>query len=345
MIQTAKTGIKRILAELLYYTGVLWIIGSRILRRRAIVLMYHRVLPTAPRPDYFSADGIVVSAATFDRHMRFLRRFCNPVTADQLRAMLAGEQPWVPRTCLVTFDDGWYDNAEYALPALVRHRVPAAIFVATGYVGTGDTFWQEKLTRLLFAAWLRRTSAGSVFTALDAAAILEMDEPTARQEIRYLVTRLKSRTREQIDALIASVEGVLASAGDPPSGAGDDRFMTWPQAAQLRDSGYVAIESHAHSHVPLTSLPLAGIVRELEQSKRELREHVALESRFLAYPNGDHDDVVVEAARTAGFALAFSTVPGHVAFGDDPFRLKRVNVAEHGTRSDAGFMCRLLAWF
>jgi peptidoglycan/xylan/chitin deacetylase (PgdA/CDA1 family) len=345
MLNSTKTLIKGLIAGGLYYTGALWVIGSLILRRRAIVLMYHRVLPTAPRPDYFTADGIVVSAATFDRHMRFLRRFCNPATPEQLRAMLAGETAWKPRTCLVTFDDGWYDNAEYALPALVRHRVPAAIFVATGFLGTSNTFWQEKLTRLLHGAWSLGERAAPIYNELDASEILSLEETAARAQIRYLVTRLKSRTRAELDALIARIEEFLAANGAPSVGVGDDRFMSWSQVAALRESGFIAIESHAHSHVPLTTLPAHGIAHELEESKRHLRERIAHESRFIAYPNGDFDDAVVKAARDAGFALAFTTMPGHVSPGDDPLRLKRMNFAEHGTSSNAGFLCRMLAWF
>jgi peptidoglycan/xylan/chitin deacetylase (PgdA/CDA1 family) len=345
MLNAAKTWIKRLVAESLYHTGALWIIGAWILRRRAIVLMYHRVLPTQPRPDFFTADGIVVSAATFDRHMRFLRRFCNPTTPEQLRAMLAGETAWVPRTCLVTFDDGWYDNVEYALPALVEHRIPAAIFVATGYVGTMDTFWQEKLTRRLYAAWRLGERAATIYTELDVERILALEDATARAEIRDLVTRLKARSRAQIDALVVRLERFLEENGAPANGVGDDRFMSWSQAAALRDSGLVAVESHAHSHVPLTSLPAPGIAAELAESRRQLRERIAHESRFLAYPNGDFDDAVVAATRAAGFALAFTTEPGLVAPGDDPLRLKRMNFAEHGTGSEAGLLCRMLAWF
>lgn len=345
MIQASKTLIKQLIAVSLYYSGAAWLLGAMILRRRVAVLMYHRVLPTEPRPDAFTADAIVVSAATFERHMRFLRRFCKPATAEQVRAMLAGETPWVPRSCLVTFDDGWYDNAEYALPALERHRVPAAVFVATSYLGTSRTFWQERLTRLLFAAWQLRAAAAPIYQELGAAEILGFDETFARAEIRRLVTRLKSRTREQLDELIAKLEKFLGDHGVPSASIGDDRFMSWPQAKAMHRGGLVAIESHAHSHAPLTSLDASGISRELQESQRHLRTELGHESRFLAYPNGNYNDQVVDLARGAGFKLAFTTDPGLVTQGDDPLRLRRMNIGEHGTQNNAGFLCRILGWF
>src|SRR5687767_9545235 len=133
----------------LYWSGIAWLALHTRLRRRATVLMYHRVLPSPRTADVHSSESIVVSAANFERHMRLLRRHFNPVSVAELDDMLAVRAPWKPRAVLVTFDDGWFDNAAYAAPILERYRVPAVVFVATGYVGTAHTFWQERLTRLM----------------------------------------------------------------------------------------------------------------------------------------------------------------------------------------------------
>ena len=245
----------------------------------------------------------------------------------------------------MTFDDGWYDNAEHALPVLERHGVPAVVFVATAYLGTSHTFWQERLTRLLFAAWRLRAASEPVYRELEAVEILSLDEAAARAEIRRLVTSLKVRTRPELEELIARLESFLQGNGVETTSIGDDRFMSWPQAAAIHGGGLVAIESHAHSHAPLTSLSASGITQELQESQRHLRTRLGHESRFLAYPNGNYNDEVVGLARGAGFALAFTTDPGLVSQGDDPLRLRRMNVGEHGTQSNAGFMCRMLGWF
>ena len=140
--------LKRCIAYGLYYSGALWAYRRVVLRNRAIVLMYHRVLPAAA--DSFSASGIVVSPSVFTANMRFLRRHFTPLSADEFQSCLdRGRFP--TGACLVTFDDGWQDNEQHALPILQSIGVPAVLFVATGYIGTGNTFWQERMTRQLFA--------------------------------------------------------------------------------------------------------------------------------------------------------------------------------------------------
>ena len=62
--------LKRCIAYLLYWSGALWIYRRVLLRNRAIVLTYHRVLPDSA--DSCSAPGIVVTPSVFEANMKFL---------------------------------------------------------------------------------------------------------------------------------------------------------------------------------------------------------------------------------------------------------------------------------
>lgn len=344
MWQAFKQTLKRAIKIGLFYSGLAWLFYAFSFRRRAVVLMYHRVLPGQPPADAFSADAIIVTPTTFDRQMRFLKRFFNPVSLTEFEAMLNGHAPWRPRTCVVTFDDGWYDNVEYALPVLHSHSVPAAVFVATHYLGSDDTFWPERLTRWLFNVWRTGAQARIVFEELGAPEILQMDEPRARSSIRHLVTRIKSIDRAERERIFLRVERYLSEHAQVPRGCGNDRFMSWPDAAKLLDGGVVAIGSHAHSHRPLTSIDATELRDELARSRRLVEAHLGFAPPFFAYPNGDYNDGVASEVRNAGYRLAFTTDPGWVYPGDDPLRLKRINIGERGTDSSAGFLCRLLGW-
>jgi len=108
-------------------------------------------------------------------------------------------------------------------------------------------------------------------------------------------------------------------AGEPVS--------TWEQVEELAAAG-VAIGSHTRRHRRLSQL--AGPLREVELvgSLADLRERLPQALAAIAYPNGDYDDAVCEAARAAGYELGFTTEKGRNGAGTDPYRLRRVSI--HG---------------
>ena len=87
----ARTLLRRVLAYSLYFSGILWLYATFKLRGRAVVLMYHRVLP--PGSDSFSTDAIVVSPATFARQISFLKKHFELLDAEALQRCLAPAPP------------------------------------------------------------------------------------------------------------------------------------------------------------------------------------------------------------------------------------------------------------
>ena len=110
-----------------------WRLGLRhMLAPRVTVVLYHRVSDDV-------RDNLTVGVEQFERQMALLARHCQPISLEQLLSMES-----VPRSSrplvAVTFDDGYLDNFTYAVPALQRHCIPAAFFVATGIVDSDRRF-------------------------------------------------------------------------------------------------------------------------------------------------------------------------------------------------------------
>lgn len=94
-------------------------------KRRAgdvVILLYHRLGDTP--------SEIELPVAAFERHLRSLAGGERPKTLDD--ALRSGG-------VVVTFDDGTRDFHEHALPLLVRYRIPALLYLATGGVDGGTS--------------------------------------------------------------------------------------------------------------------------------------------------------------------------------------------------------------
>ena len=113
------------------------------LNKRALVLMYHRVL----HDHEVSRDidpGMYVTRESLDRHLRHLASTFELVSLDGIRDWIAGDIRFRKVPCAITFDDGWEDNYRNAFDLLSSHRVPATIFLVTDRVGTpGMMTWSQ----------------------------------------------------------------------------------------------------------------------------------------------------------------------------------------------------------
>ena len=250
------------------------------------------------------------------------------------------------RACLVTFDDGWRDNETYALPVLQRFQIPAVLFVATAYIGSQNTFWQERLTRSLVTLSRRPDRHHALLVELGIAEACHASDSDARILVRDYVTRLKSHDPLHVRGLEERVASVLSDYGAlQQHDIGDDVFVDWNSLQRMAKSGLVTVGSHAHSHVPLPPLGRAEAANELMTAASRIAESGLPRPWLCAYPNGDCDSVVVAAARDSGYVVGFTTDPGHVRLGDDPMQLRRMNVHEAGAASGPEFLCRILGLF
>lgn len=102
------------------------------LQPRVTVLLYHRVSDDV-------RDNLTVGIEQFERQMAQLSRDCRVLDIREVLTM--GQVPRSSRPLVaITFDDGYLDNYEHAVPILVRHGVPAAFFVSTGLIGSQRRF-------------------------------------------------------------------------------------------------------------------------------------------------------------------------------------------------------------
>ena len=99
---------------------------------RITVLLYHRVTDDV-------RDNLSTGVEQFHRQMELVRRHCRVLSLEEVLDAKVIPRSRQPLVC-VTFDDGYRDNHDNAVPILVRHQIPAAFFVSTGIVDTDRTF-------------------------------------------------------------------------------------------------------------------------------------------------------------------------------------------------------------
>ena len=108
--------------------------------------------------------------------------------------------------------------------------------------------------------------------------------------------------------------------------------MSWEELERLAGAGW-EIGSHTHSHPRLPTLTDGALQDELARSRRDIEGHLERPCPSVAYPFGDHDARVVEAAGKAGYEAA-GTLPARLTRNPGPLEWPRIVVthADHPRR-------------
>src|ERR1019366_4751846 len=96
-----------------------------------------------------SIPSMLVSRRMLERHLDWLGRRFRFISLDELGARLEAKDGREDPVAAITFDDGYRDFYDHALPLLKRKGIPAAVFVVTDLVGTRRVQAHDKLYLLL----------------------------------------------------------------------------------------------------------------------------------------------------------------------------------------------------
>jgi glycosyltransferase involved in cell wall biosynthesis/peptidoglycan/xylan/chitin deacetylase (PgdA/CDA1 family) len=293
------------------------------------VLTYHRVMD--PRLAT-GCDPSLVSATPegFEAQMRHLAARYNVVSADEVADAWSGGAPLPPRAVLITFDDATRDFAEVAWPILKRWKLPATVFVPTAYPGRRErAFWWDRLHCAMAMTTRTAIWAGDL-------GLLRLDsESYRRASLKRIQRWLKSAPHAEA---MEMAERLCRDLGESTPPEGD--VLSWSMLRRLARDG-VWLGAHTHTHPALTQVSPVEAAEQIRRSREMIAENTGYMPRAFAYPFGDHNDAVVEAARDAGFGFAVTCIDGHNRVGDDPLRLRRTNITRRST--PAVFSLRLTA--
>ena len=292
----------------------------RQLNRNSVrILMYHR----------FPQE----QQANFDRQCALLARRYRVVSLEEAVQRLTRNEP-IKNLAVITIDDGYADVHEVALPVLRKHKLPATLFVTTGFINR--TCWMPgDRVRHHFA----ETPAETVTVKDDDGRVhaFATKGTGASDGLRALLKRVPESTKRRM---------LREMDGDPPIPAAECtpvqyRPCTWDQLREIADNG-IQIGAHTVTHPILSRMETAEAEQEIVQSKLELEKQLQRPVQTFAYPNGMPEDISkgnLDSVR-AHFAGAVTAVMGLNRPGSDPYALSRLP-CEPGV--DVAQIARLLA--
>ena len=300
------------------------------------ILSYHSLADRADaHMSCLALAGMVLDRSRFRKQMEYVATHYRTLHLGEFARLCRERMPLPPNSCVITFDDGFLDADEIAVPILEELQLKATFFVIGRPLADGRPPWPHSLYELLDAAAPAR-----------CAAAFREAVPTLPSFAQESKAALRAWLRDHLEAHDAAarrdlLERVRKRLGNPAN-PGTVRYLNAEQVRDLRDRGY-EIGCHSMDHEILSRLTSEQIDDDIRRCVEIIEGIIGQRPEIFCYPFGGWgtwDDRVVEALKRNGFACACTTERGLNDARTDPFALRRIVV--RGGTSLSGFVAQLL---
>jgi peptidoglycan/xylan/chitin deacetylase (PgdA/CDA1 family) len=196
------------------------------------------------------------------------------IVPEDLNCYLKNNQPYA----MITFDDGYFNNM-LAIEILNKYKIPATFFISTKNIMENKAYWWDIIYKY------------------------RSKEGISKENIKNEQNWLKNFKYSVIDNYILKTFGIEAFT--PWSDI--DRPFNPEEIKQLSTSPYVSFGNHTHNHSILINYNKEEVKEELNLSNKVLLELTGTLPIAIAFPNGNFNQMVLEATEEEGFLYAFTT--------------------------------------
>lgn len=295
---------------------------------RLTIIRHHRVFAEGESPLY----RIGVSASVLSEQLALLARMGHtPLTVSEALARLDEGRPG--RWFAMTFDDGYADNVERALPLLEAHGARATFYLTAGLMESRRAPWWDELVHRLEAG---AGGAARFEREGEPPLVLELGSRAGRAAALHALLPSFRATPERQAALLESLGRASGARGAAPC-----LLATWPQAARLAEAG-MEVGAHTLGHPWLSLLEPAHQRAEIVESAALIERRLGVRPAGLAYPGGDHDARTLALMPGTGLAHAVTTRSGDAHAASGRHALPRRGLSEGACLGPTGrFSARL----
>ena len=270
-------------------------------RGDAVILTYHRVID-GDKPQ--QSSSIAISRNNFSNHLAELRKHFVFVQLDELLNMSVSERKCGGPYCALTFDDGWYDNYEVAMPILKQFNAPATIFICTSYVDTERRYWWEALEECLevYSKLSPEEQLETLKTLHETIKNMPEGISITKETLIPWCKKHKTEILEKFVDTFLNKINIKVQMKNSLSSA---------EIREMQKNG-CSFGSHTANHVILPVETEEVVRHELAESLEYLRAITGKREILFAYPNGEYSPRDVALVEETGFFASVTVRPGIV---------------------------------
>lgn len=251
-----------------------------------------------------------VDVKLFDKCISYIKKNFTIITVEDVLNPLENK-----KYATISFDDGYKDNIEYALPILEKYKVKASFYIVTDCIDYNIPTWTYCLDFLFLNTQQKVLKLD--FSFIDSSlknALFESAEQriSFAKKIKPALKKLQSKQRTQI---INVIKDTFYDVQVP------EMMMNWDDIKHLKSLGH-HIGSHTVSHNMLGTMSnLNEVTYELEKSRSKIFEMLGHYPYTISYPIGSYNQNTIDISKNLGYKIG-------LAVKQDVYYVNKNNVFE-----------------
>lgn len=273
---------------------------------QGLIFMLHQVCPDDGQDRAFSPNRILKVTPDFLEAVldQVVEAGLDVITLDEAADRIQHGEGG--RFACFTFDDGYRDNLQFALPLFQARQLPFTLYVPTDYPsGQGELWWlalEDAIAKASPEVVVERE--GRIWSLPSES---DADKIRSYEKIYWWLRGLDETTMR------ATVRALAHRYGIDMAQQCRDLIMTWDEIRQMAADPLVTIGAHTKNHFAVAKLPVEEAVDQIVGSADRLEAELGSRPAHFAYPYGDpgsagsRDFALTEGA---GFRTAVTTRKG-----------------------------------
>ena len=240
-----------------------------------------------------------MSPVLFNQIMHFLSRHFEVLPLEEI--CFNRPETKKPQVA-ITFDDGYRDYLDYALPTLKKYGFHSSMFVVTDCVDNNTPTWTYVMDTVFFNTKrleIPRRNYGKGYEAFELFKWRNKEEQLAYcRKFKQALKKMDNAEREKIIKYFRECFDDAAVPGNI--------MMSWDDLRSLKNEP-VEIGSHSISHPPLATIENETLLEhEIRKSGEIIQSQLGYFPVTISYPVGSYDRRVMETAKRSGYKIGLA---------------------------------------
>ena len=265
-----------------------------------VILIYHRVADMETDPQM-----LAVKPENFYRQVEYLKENFNLLSVEEFDQLINRKKRFPRNSVLITFDDGYWDNAANATPILESLKAQALFFITTSNLNTKEEMWWDQLDNIFYSGNELPSELKIDFN--NQQYIFDTSQLSERvktyRTLHQLIKFNKKKVRDEI------IHKLFSWVNREQKFRDRYRMLTNEELIKMSASTAAVIGAHTETHTPLSILNYEEQLNEINSSKKYLEDLLNHQIKYFSYPFGnrkDYNQISVEACRQIGFNFVCS---------------------------------------